>query len=586
MCRIGTTFGIDKETAIRVYDLQESGTDQPYEIFRTGKIQLIHGRFSVTSSEYDNGTYPLRGDRYALNYNGEVYGWKDKVFIDQEKQESDAHFGLNIIEKYGVESFLEAVDFQGSYQIYDTIRDETYIAVDQLNTSGYFYAWFDGQFIGASESQVVNTILDDLGAPSDTPINIIKNGTYLKINSKGESEIVEYRPTANHSWEGADADSSIEEATKDLSGIISESVRRRIPASGPVSVLCSGGVDSSLILAYTVQHLREQGEMDRLQIFTLGSTEFGDNDEENDLQNTLLLLNELGIPEDHLQIIDPQEIESGKKKLYENFVFSDNPRLITPNPILNTQVRHSVMMSCVLGEVVKRSPETKVVLTGDCADEIFAGYNSMWKEAKTPEELRRNIRQKLDDLPLNDAGRLTLASLFGCKHYLRKSDDLETSPAPVEVRHPFTSHKVLEFIQNCPIDFVLGGEGEKTISKHLLRLVALHAGVPESIAMRKKIPFNEGGTGTKNADKYLLEKQLARRHKSYEEVKVFVKKYRSALVRLGILEEETQESEIEDNFAQIVTVQSAWDKGLQRMLNGNVFREHMPDCVYSTSNNA
>ena len=425
MCRIALLVNASEADASHLARLQSHGANRPATYFRSGNLTLVHNRFDVTTSRLADAEFPLRDERYVVHFNGEVFGFRDEAYLDRKDQPSDVHYCLSLIREHGVRGFLRDADFQGTFQIHDSWSETTYLIADQLNSVGAFYAEFQGKLIAAQESFLVHSALELLGAGPEVPIRILQSGCLLKIDKTGGTEVVEYRPDAKQVYGGSKLSvAKVEDLVSDLHYHVTRATLRRLPAEGPIAVLASGGVDSSVILSIVVKHLRSTGELDRLKVVTFGRPDIS-HYEENDFANSVHLIHALGLsPERHLLQID-EDIKA-REAVLSRHVFCDQPRLITPNPILNSQVRHTVRMSMVLSELVRRCSEAKVVLTGDVADELFAGYHSMRIGVTEAFQLRNRVRDKLADLKLNDSARYTLASLYGCASMLEEQSPAET----------------------------------------------------------------------------------------------------------------------------------------------------------------
>jgi len=374
-----------------------------------------------------------------------------------------------------------------------------------------------------------------------------------------------------------------------------------------------------------VRFLRENQQLGRLRVITLGQ-EQGMAEEENDFSHVLHLLLFLGLDRKKTLIaVERSALLEGEKQLFESLVFCRNPRLIPPNPVLNTQVRHTVMLANLLAWVVRREPEIKVVASGDTADEMFAGYPSMWQGVYHGDQLRLRILEKLEDLPLNDAARVALASCHGvCAlgkinfmkalegdqpdlpfNDLRESlhqmtageltraleerhidptdfyDDL-AAIRPVELRLPFSAHTVLETLAQAHPDFNAGKIGGRVLPKFLLRVVALRQGVPAPMALRRKIPFNQGSGGAANHQDSPLEVQVAKHWASDHQCQQLAQSDSSIMERLCLLGDGLEPVPQDSKWTRSALYMAAKNTGLARLLRGNLFREAMPDSMYVT----
>ena len=328
--------------------------------------------------------------------------------------------------------------------------------------------------MGASEQAVVHSGLKTLQALSTTPISIIKNGTYLRISKHGVIRTEAYRLDYRRVWSGQTSSSKdFSTISGALADILCQAVAARIPKDGSVATLCSGGVDSSLITTLVVKILKKKKQLNRLKIFTVGNLDLKSSTEENDLEHVLLLLRQLGLdPKYYLTIIPAEAVKKYQARVLRAGVFCTQPRLITPNPVLNSQVRHTVLMSTVLALINQWYPDIKSIITGDGADELFAGYDSMWQHAHTATTLRTRIIRKLSDFPLNDAARVALSAYHGAVLVGRNILDNEMAH-PIEIRMPYTSHLVLRVLREASPHYLVGKFNGQLVSKYLLRTVAL-----------------------------------------------------------------------------------------------------------------
>jgi asparagine synthetase B (glutamine-hydrolysing) len=506
MCRIVlTTEGMS--VAKRIAEMQTNGGTIPAEFCAVGGCAVGLNRFTVTSASSPHGVFPLDSARFTLAFNGEVYGFRERAFVDEPHFASDGHFAMDVLLQHGIQVFMREADLQGTFLIFDKESQEWWCTVDQMNIAGCYYAHWGNKLIIASESAPIHQTLERLQVANKLPIEILQPGRALCRSRSGELVESTVRPQYSRLFSNSDAsDAAFDDFMQAFKTSLSESVRRRIPLDGPVGILCSGGIDSSVILTMLVNILTERGDLERLRIFTLGGTE--DRNKSQDEIYTRLLLKSLELDERYLTIIPQASLEPLNRSLYEQYVFAEFPRLITPHPVLRSHVRNAVIMSSLLCAIRQLQPEVISLLTGDGADELLAGYEEMVLDKNSSEELRTEICKRVNYFPMTDGARVALAAFFGATA-ARLSQNSRNKSAPVEIRMPFTSHLVMESLQAGHPDFLLGMIDGIRCNKFALRVLGSTLGIPKEIVVRTKMPFVEGAVGEKMADSSPLEKELA-----------------------------------------------------------------------------
>jgi len=205
----------------------------------------------------------------------------------------------------------------------------------------------------------------------------------------------------------------------------------------------SGGLDSSII-----GHFIKNKTPNSLAIITkdfLGT----------DLTYSQIISKHLNIPLEICYVTTEQILDGIKNtiKILKNF-----------NDI---EIRNSVVMYLSLDVLHKKN--VKTVLTGDGADEIFAGYNFLLK--KSEEEIENELKRirKIMHFPSEE-----IAKTFGIK-----------------IESPFLDRRVLDFADSIPISMKVNNKNEKVFGKWILRK-AFEKYLPKSIVWREKSPMQDG----------------------------------------------------------------------------------------------
>ncbi|MBA2441671.1 MAG: asparagine synthetase B, partial [Rubrobacter sp.] len=221
----------------------------------------------------------------------------------------------------------------------------------------------------------------------------------------------------------------------------------------PVGVFLSGGLDSSLIAAIAARWYERRGI--RLKTFAVGLAD------SPDLAAARAVAEYLGT--EHYESVYTQEDALRVLPKVVRSIESFDPALV-----------RSAVPNYILAEFTAR--HVKVVLTGEGADEIFAGYeylDAFKDEESLHEELVRTV-EGLHNLNLQRADRVTMA------HSL-------------EARVPFLELSMISLGLSLPAALKLPTEtrGEK----YLLRK-AFDGWLPHDFLWRKKAQFGDGSGAT------------------------------------------------------------------------------------------
>jgi asparagine synthase (glutamine-hydrolysing) len=226
-------------------------------------------------------------------------------------------------------------------------------------------------------------------------------------------------------------------------------VKRQMMGDVPVGVFLSGGLDSSLVAAIAARWYERRDQ--KLKTFAVGL------EDSPDLLAARAVAEHLGT--EHHESVYTQEdalkVLPEVVRTIENF----DPSLV-----------RSAVPNYILAEFTAK--HVKVVLTGEGADEIFAGYEYL-EDFRTEEDLHVELVRTIEglhNLNLQRADRVTMA------HGL-------------EARVPFLELDMISLGLSLPAGWKLAGEDQP--EKRLLRM-AFEGWLPDDFLWRKKAQFGDG----------------------------------------------------------------------------------------------
>ena len=338
-----------------------------------GKIGFGHQRLSIIDLS-SHGNQPMVDDllKLTLVFNGTIYNYKSlRSQLIGKGYSFFSHSDTEVIIKayhYWGEDCVKYLDGMFAFCVWDQPNQKLFIARDRMGIKPLYYNLSNKAFTFASNSQALLTqeldksvnplaLQQQLSLHGVVPapntiingIQKVKPATAITINTKGLlKEKTYWHPSANRSERNLSDNEYVEKAHELLTAAVT---KRMDAADVPIGVLLSGGLDSSLLVAL----LKEAGHED-IRTFSIG---FEDID------------NEAGSEFEY-----SDQIVSKFKTQHQKYVVSNAevlPRL--SEAVMNMaepMVGQDAVAFYLLSEQV--SKHIKVVLSGQGADEAFAGY--------------------------------------------------------------------------------------------------------------------------------------------------------------------------------------------------------------------
>ena len=257
-----------------------------------------------------------------------------------------------------------------------------------------------------------------------------------------------------------------EQGKRVVKQLLEEAVEKRMKDGAVGGVLLSGGLDSSLItyMAYQIDP--------KIECFTVSM------EEGQDLPLAKDVTAHLGVKH-HILMFGDEEIGEIL------------PLAIHHQEMYEESCVHGAIANFLAGRFVSR--ETKCVMTGEGADEFFAGYDGQFKQGSNPEEVA-SIVDNLINVAHNTA--------------LQRLDRLNAANS-YESRTPFLDAKVMDFSLKIPIEHRI--HGEEQTGKWIVRQ-AFEGCLPDHIIYQTKRFFAQGSgvayTMRKEAEKHVTEADL------------------------------------------------------------------------------
>ncbi|WP_456419378.1 asparagine synthase (glutamine-hydrolyzing) [Methanocaldococcus infernus] len=405
--------------------------------FEIRSIALGHNRLAIVGKT----AQPLYDDELCLVCNGEIYNYRELMEQYEFKTDCDCE-AIFYVYKEG----FDILDGDYALALYDSKNNLLFLARDPFGVKPLFYINTKKYFAFASERKALWKLLIREGYEKDLDI-LNKNIKRVEQNSAliYNLDTNKFREIRGIVKLGRMKIESYEKAKKYLEEDLKKAVFKRVAELNRVAIICSGGLDSSLVAALSVKYNRN------VKLYSVGL------EGSEDLKYSQMLADHLGV-ELKVKVIEEDE--------FEEYLFK-TAKAVDEINMLNLGVGLPIY---VASELISKD-KNKVALSGQGADELFLGYSKYYKMSK--EELEKKMLEDLKNI-----GKVNL-----------ERDDHCTMANTVELRVPFLDLNVVKTSLSMPIEFKLSED-----RKRILRDIALNY-LPKEIALRPKkaAQYSSGG---------------------------------------------------------------------------------------------
>lgn len=510
----------------------------------TKSVALGHRRLAIIDLS-ENGKQPMHyRNRYTITFNGEIYNYielREQLihagYTFQSDSDTEVLLALYDQKK---ENCLHDLDGMFAFAIWDSVEEILFCARDRFGEKPFHYCIHENQFLFASEMKALwkagvprtpsnQRIFDYLAFdrmssyehPESTfyeEIFQVKPAHYLIIDKK---DIVYIHQTPYWNIDlNKRLNISFDEAQNTFRKLFIQSVERRLRSDVPVGSSLSGGLDSSSIVA-VINQLKSVDQ--KQHTFSARFPNFA-----KDEGTYIDLMNEQTQSDSHAVFCTEELLSQTLPLIFQ----------IQDEPFGSTSIVAQY-------EVMKLAKETgiTVLFDGQGADEYLAGYNSFylnyaaelrasnrkklshfkqkyqehfgcqlstgrtfWIDAKYPKmrDVIRNFKNKIQTPNYfkqftssflgriqkgmyrtafkNSLNEALLDSLMkGSLPTLLRYADRNSMANSREVRLPFLSHELIEFVFSLPSDFKIHEIWTKAILRYSFDEL-----LPSTITWRKE----------------------------------------------------------------------------------------------------
>jgi len=410
-------------------------------------VTLCHHRLPIQTRDGDNWNQPIEiSPGVYLMFNGEIFNY------DQSSYSSDTEYLVNLFSSYNGNN-IQA--FAGFYLSHIISWDGFWAIVIYNSNTGNVTAFTDplGKKIlyvnqGGEICSEIKGLIKEESKRDESYISTVRKWGY---NSDDRTPYLDIKKIPANTIVGYNIDSpefiteyrnyytgwnrpidelrgkSYEEHMNWLWDKMHEAVSNRLISKGyPISVLVSGGLDSSIIASI----LKDLEAEVRWYSIENGETEF---------------VNELSM---HLDIpvnfLDYSMDDRNNEEIYKKW--NETPVDLG-----------SVIPQYHLFESIKKDSDNRIVISGDGADELFGGYSRIHEY----DSQKSDVFEELTYYHLPRLDKMSMA------HTL-------------ELRSPFLNIDIVRFALNLPLEW----RTNKKILKDTFRPL-----LPDSIIDRKKVPL-------------------------------------------------------------------------------------------------
>lgn len=471
-------------------------------------------------------TFKYQDTTYTIALNGQIYNSKDikKDLIDYGytfDNNNDAELILKAFIQFGTNIF-KRLNGVFTFAIWNSSKKELLLCRDHFGIKPLYYTILENTLVFSTDIKKIlensnfkaklgkQEICELLGiGPAHTPgttvfkdIYEIKPANYAIFNNYG------FKAYSYWKMETKEHIDNFKTTCSTVRFLLEDSIKQQLITDSSLCAMLSGGIDSSIIVAIASNYLKNN-DISQLDTF---SVDYVDNDKnfvKSDFQPNsdnyyINLMSQKFNTKHHNIVIDTPELA---KALEDAMVARAFPGM--------ADVDSSLLLFC---KNIKQY--ANVALSGECSDEIFAGYPWFFREDALnshtfPWSIALDERQSLLNLDISKKIDLKAYINYRYNESINEIDFLDTDSTDtkqkriisyltlnwfmqtlldrsdrmsmynnLEIRVPFCDYRLVQYLWNIPWEIKALNGREKGLLRYVVKDL-----LPEEIVNRKKSPY-------------------------------------------------------------------------------------------------
>src|SRR5215211_202754 len=341
--------------------------------FTAERTVISQNRLAIIDLETGDPPITNEDDSVAVVLNGEIYNFRElRERLQRDGHEFSSRGDTEVIAHLAEElppvELARRLDGMFAFAVWDYRHGRLVIGRDRVGKKPLFYWSAGGALVFASEIKAVLADprvprrLDEAAIPAfltfgyvPTPRSFFEGvmslppGHVMTFEPGGEPVVERYwEPVVTRANGGERLDIPLDEAAREVRGLLRKAVQRRLISDVPLGAFLSGGIDSSTVVGLMAELLDRP-----VQTFTIGFEDTEGYDE----RPYAKLAAERHHTEHHVEVVHPNAVDLVERLVWHHDQpFGDSSAI--PTHLLSEMTRKNVT----------------VALSGDGGDELFAGY--------------------------------------------------------------------------------------------------------------------------------------------------------------------------------------------------------------------